>query len=163
MKNENAAVQKLLSVRGSPPVPPRNFQILFAVHAALTLAAGIVLIAAPELIPDAVGIQIETKAYLICYLLAAAELSFAVLSWSGRKLTDAKALRVLINAFIVFHAASGILETYAFAKGASAALWGNIVLRAVVVFLFVYFGLYKLLKINAQTAEDYKNGLAQKN
>ena len=123
---------------------PTNLRILLIFHAAVTFAAAVVLIAAPELIPGAVGIRIEVGAYLICYLLAAAELSIAVLSWSARTLTDAKALRIIVITFIVLHAASGVLEIYAFsAQGLSAAIWGNIVLRAVMVFLFTYFGFYK--------------------
>ncbi len=125
-------------------VQPTNLRILFAVHAALTFAAGVVLIVAPELIPSAVGIHIELGAYLICYLLAAAELSLAVLSWGGRTLSDEKALRVIVLVCIVLHASSAVLEIYAFAKGVSAAIWGNIALRAVIVFLFAYYGFYKM-------------------
>lgn len=122
----------------------KNLRILLIFHAAATFAAAVVLIAAPELIPGAVGIRVEAGAYLICYLLAAAELSIAVLSWSARTLTDAKALRIIVITFIVLHAASGVLEIYAFsAQGLSAAIWSNIVLRAVMVFLLTYFGFYK--------------------
>ena len=129
-------------MNNSPAVPP-NLKLLFAVHAGLTFAAGIVLIVAPEMIPGAVGIRLEPGAYLVCYLLAAAELSLAVLSWGARRFSDAKALRVIVLAFIVFHAASGVLEIRAFFEGVSANVWGNIVVRAAIVFLFAYFGLYK--------------------
>lgn len=131
-------------MNGSLAALPTNLRLLLAVNAVLTFAAGIVLITAPELIPSAVGIRIEPSAYLVCYLLAASELSLAALSWGGRAITDVKALRVIVLACIVLHASSGILEIYAFAKGVSATIWGNIVLRAVVVFLFAYYGLYRI-------------------
>ena len=124
----------------------RDLRILFAAHAVLTFAAGVVLIVAPKLIPSAVGIQIEPSAYLICYLLAAAELSIAFLSWSGRKISDARPLRVIAWTFIAFHAASGFLEIYAYVEGVSAAVLGNVAFRAVAVFLFAYYGIYKLPK-----------------
>ncbi|HJZ55736.1 MAG TPA: hypothetical protein VKE74_12280 [Gemmataceae bacterium] len=116
-------------------------RILFTVHSLLTFAAGVVLVAAPEAIPRAVGIQIEPKAYLLCYLLAAAEFAVSALSWGARTITDAKALRVVVTACIVLHAASGLLEVYAFAAGLSGAVLGNVALRALVVVLFAYFGL----------------------
>lgn len=81
--------------------------ILFTVHAIITFAAGAVLVAWPGAIPRMVGIQIEPNAYLLCYLLAAMEFGVAALSWGARTITDAKALRVIVIAFIVLHAASG--------------------------------------------------------
>jgi len=50
-------------------------------HALVTAAAGIVLVAAPAAIPGTVGIRLETGAELLCYLLAGAEFGFAALSW----------------------------------------------------------------------------------
>lgn len=146
MKNETATAQKTVSINKAlaAAVPPDNLRRLLVVHAILTFAAGIVLIAAPDLIPGAVGIHIEPSANLICYLLAAAELCITVLSWGGRRLSDAKALRVIVWAFLIFHASSGVLEIYAFAGGLSAAIWGNVAVRAVVIFLFAYYGLYRL-------------------
>jgi hypothetical protein len=128
-----------------------DLRIVLSVHAVLTLAAGVVLIGAPDLIPNAVGIRIEPRAYLLCYLLAASELGLAALSWGGRSLKDIKALRLVAITCVVFHASSGILEVYAFAKGVSVLIWGNIALRAVAVLLFVFFGLYKMPKDAAAT------------
>lgn len=146
MKEEITTERRLASMYGSPTAPavPPSLGVLFAVHAALTFAAEVVLIVEPDLIPSAVGIRLDRSAYLICYLLAASELSIAALSWKGRSLTDTKALRVIVIACVVFHSSSGILEIYAFTKGVSAAIWSNIVLRAVVVFLFAYYGLFKM-------------------
>lgn len=137
------AVEKLASVNGSPVAPPPNLRILLTVHAVVTFAAAVVLIAAPALILSAVGASIEPGAYLVCYLLAAAELNIAALSWGARTLSDARAVRVIVTAFIVLHAASAVLEAYAFAaNAASAAIWGNIAVRAAIVFLFAYYGFY---------------------
>src|SRR5215470_7059786 len=117
-----------------------TLRILFTVHAIITFAAGAVLVVWPGAIPSTVGIQIEPKAYLLCYLLAAMEFGVAALSWGARTITDAKALRVIVTSCVVLHAASGLLEVYAFAGGLSGAIWANVALRAVVVALFAYYG-----------------------
>jgi hypothetical protein len=39
---------------------------------------------------------------------------------------------------MVFHASSGILELYAYAHGASVAIVGNVVARAIIVGIFAY-------------------------
>lgn len=149
MDEECSTIEEQSAIKNSTSAVPDNLRILFAVHALLTLAAGVVLIVAPELIPGAVGIKLEPNAYLLCYLLAAAELSIAYLSWSGKKISDVRALRFIITAFIVFHAASGILEIYASAASANAIIRGNVVVRVFIVFLFAYYGFYKMPKIGA--------------
>jgi hypothetical protein len=121
-----------------------NLTKLLTVHAVITLVAGVVLIVVPDLIPSAVGIHIEQRAYLICYLLAAAELSFALLSYYGTKLTDTKGLRLISFTFIAFHLSSAVVEFYAFTQGLSGAIWANIAIRIVAVILFAYYGIYKL-------------------
>src|SRR5262245_16022779 len=90
-----------------------TLRILFGIHAIFTFAAGVVLVAAPSAIPGTIGIQIEPEAYLLCHLLAAAEFGVSALSWGARAVTDAGALRVIVIACIVLHAASGLLEVYA--------------------------------------------------
>jgi hypothetical protein len=118
-----------------------TLRILFGIHAILTFAAGVVLVVAPSAIPGMVGIHIEPGAYLLCYLLAAAEFGVSALSWGARSVTDVRALRVIVIAFIVLHSASGLLEIYAFACGLTRAIWGNIALRVIAVALFTYYGL----------------------
>jgi hypothetical protein len=117
-----------------------NLRRLLIIHTVLTLSAGLVLIAAPELIPRAVGIRIEREAYLLCYLLAAAELSLAALSFLSLRVSDAKAVRTIVVSFLVLHTASAILEILAFFQGVSAKIWGNVALRVIAVLLFLYYG-----------------------
>ena len=119
-----------------------SLRLLFGIHAILTFAAGIVLVTAPGAIPRTVGIPIGPGGYLLCYLLAAAEFSVSVLSWGARAINDAKALRLIVIAFIVLHAASGLLEIRAFAGGLTAAIWANVALRVLAIVLFAYYGLH---------------------
>jgi UPF0716 family protein affecting phage T7 exclusion len=55
----------------------KGLRALLVVHGFITLAAGIVLIVAPGLIPSAVGIHLEPSADLVAYLLASAEFGLA--------------------------------------------------------------------------------------
>ena len=63
-------------------------RILFIAHGIVTAAAGVVLIAAPALIPSAVSIALPPAANLLPYLLGAVELGVAVLSIGAIRLRD---------------------------------------------------------------------------
>ena len=125
-----------------------NFRRLLIIHALVTFAAGVVLIVKPGLIPGAVDIQLDPAAYLICYLLASSEFSMAILSFFGRKLKDAKAIRVIALSCIVLHASSGILEGYALMQGLSPYIWVNIGLRVLAVSLLWYYGYHRTVSRN---------------
>jgi hypothetical protein len=119
-----------------------TLRLLLAFHAVVTFAAGVVLVAAPEAIPSAVGLHIGKEAYMVSYLLAAMEFGVAALSWGARSITDAHALRVIVTALIVVHATSGLLEAYAFiAGGIGGTIWANVAFRLVIIALFANYGL----------------------
>jgi hypothetical protein len=114
-----------------------NFRLLLTLHALVTFAAGVVLIAAPDLIPGAVGAHVPSDAYLVCYLLGAAELAVAFLSFAGRNLRQPEAVRLVIGTMIVFHGCTAAVEVYAFARGVHAGIWANVAVRGVVIALFL--------------------------
>lgn len=114
----------------------RGLRVLLFVHGLITAAAGVVLVVMPGLIPRVVGIHLDSGADLVAYLLAAAEIGFAVLSFGGNVLTDARALRLIAWSCIAFHVVSGVLETYAYFQGVSPTILANVVARVVIVCLF---------------------------
>ena len=114
---------------------------LFLVHGLITLAAGVVLIAAPALIPSVVGIEVAPDAYLVPYLLGAVEVAVAFLSIAAIRLRDAPAIRLVSATFVVMHAVTAVVEVAAIAQGADPLLWGNVALRVVVAGLFAWFGM----------------------
>ena len=116
----------------------RGLRTLLVIHGFITLAAGIVLAIAPDLIPSVVGIRLAPSANLVAYLLAGAEFGFSILSFGGSRLTDPRALRLIVWSCIAFHGASGVLEIYAYAQGMSVAILGNVAARAVIIALFAY-------------------------
>lgn len=125
-------------MKGAMVQPSAALRTLLLAHAAVTAAAAVVLVAAPGLIAGAVGIEAAPGSHLVSYLLAAAEVGFAVLSFRARRLTDAAALRVVVDACVALHAASALLEGYAFARGGvSAAVFANLAARVVIVALFL--------------------------
>ncbi len=121
-----------------------NLKTLFFLHGLVTLAAGIVLVIGPNLIPGVVGISLPSSAYLVPYLLGTAELCIAAVSFGACKFTDDLALRTVAWSFITLHGSTAIIEVYAYTQGLDALIWGNILLRVVAVTLFAYFGIYKL-------------------
>jgi hypothetical protein len=131
------------------PRSTMTLRLLFTVHAMATLAAAIVLVSAPTAIPRTVGIIIPPSAVLLCYLLAAAELCIGVLSWGARYLTDAKAIRLVVASFIVFHGASAVLELWSVMAGLSARIWTNVAVRVLAVTLFTYYGIVRPLPLPA--------------
>ena len=116
----------------------RGLRILLVIHGFITLAASIVLVVAPGLIPGAVGINLEPSADVLAYLLAGAEFGLAVLSFGASRVTDFRALQVIVWSLIAFHGSSGVLEVYAYLQGVDVAIIGNVAARVVIVILFAW-------------------------
>jgi len=120
---------------------PRPLRAVFVVHGLITLAGAVVLAVFPTAIPSAVGITVERPQYLLVYLVGAAELAVAVLSFGATRLTDEAALRLVVTTFVVLHGASGVLDlVYMGVIGLNTTIIANTVLRfaVVAVFLFVW-------------------------
>ena len=125
-------------------------RILLVIHAVITLAAGIVLVAAPGAIPGMVDIALSPGSFLICYLLAGAEFAIAFLSAYGAWCRGAGARHAVIGTLIVFHGSTAALELYALAQGLDARLWANVALRFLVVALFAWLGLLRPPRMRAR-------------
>jgi hypothetical protein len=111
--------------------------VLFA-HGLITLAGAIVLAVFPTAIPSLVGITLERPEYLLVYLVAAAELAVAVLSFGATRLTDPAAVGLVVTTIAVLHGASGILDLlYMGVTEVSVTMVGNAVLRFAVVAVFL--------------------------
>jgi hypothetical protein len=111
---------------------------VFAIHGVITLAGGFVLIVFPTAIPSWVGITITRPDYLLVYLVAAAELAVAVLSFGALRITDWAALGVIVATLGALHATSGILNIgYMALTEPTGTLIANTVLRFAVVTTFL--------------------------
>ena len=117
---------------------PNLLRAVFMVHGFITLAGAVVLTVFPTAIPSAVGITVERPEYLLVYLVGAAELAVAVLSFGATRLTDRAALRLVVTTFVVLHGASGVLDlVYLAVIGPNATIIANTVLRFTVVAVFL--------------------------
>jgi hypothetical protein len=111
---------------------------VFVVHGVITLAGAVVLTVFPTAIPSLVGIDVERPQYLLVYLLGAAELAVAVLSFGAARLTDPTALALIAMTFVVLHGASGLLDlVYMGMTEVNATMIANTVARFAVVVVFV--------------------------
>lgn len=121
-----------------------NLNRLLTIHGIITLAAGLVLMLAPSLIPETVNIKMDKDQYLLCYFLSASEFSLAYLSFYSRKLKDLSAIRVIIMTIIIFHSATLFFELYAQGKGMSNIILVNAAARVIIIILFYYYGIRKV-------------------
>jgi hypothetical protein len=116
----------------------RTLRAVFALHGLITLAGAVVLMVFPKAIPSMVGITITRPDYLLVYLVAAAELAVAVLSFGAIRITDWAALRLIVTTLVVLHSASGVLDiVYMALTEPNATMISNAVLRFVVVAVFL--------------------------
>ena len=117
---------------------PKLLRAVFVVHGLITLAGAVVLMVFPTAIPSLVGITLERQDYLLVYLVGAAELAAAVLSFGATRLTDPAALGLIVTTFVVLHGASGVLDlVYMGVIGPNATIIANAVLRFAVVAVFI--------------------------
>ena len=121
--------------------PMKRLNLLLSVHAAITFVAACVLVWFPSVIPALVGVTLTEGQYLICYLLAAFELSMAYLSWQSRRINDPHALSIVVKTIMLLHGSSAVLELYVALQTMNLALIANIVARIIVCFVFYGFGL----------------------
>ncbi|AGB25086.1 hypothetical protein Mycsm_04867 [Mycobacterium sp. JS623] len=112
----------------------KALRVVFALHGLITLAGAVVLMAFPRAIPSMVGITITRPDYLLVYLVGAAELAVAVLSFGAIRITDWAALRLIVTTLAVLHATSGGLDVvYMALTQPNATMISNTVLRFAVV------------------------------
>ncbi len=114
--------------------PSTLLRVVLVVHGIITLAGALVMTIFPTAIPLAVGISLQPNDYLIVYLVAAAELAAAVLSFGATRLTDRSAVGLIVLTLSVLHGASGLLNLLYMAQtGYSTVLIGNTCARMIAV------------------------------
>ena len=114
--------------------PPTLLRVVFLVHGLITSAGAVVLTVWPAAIPAAVGITMERSDFLVVYLVGAAELAAAVLSFGAMRLTDRGAVGLVVMTLVVLHGASGLLNLlYMAQNGVSTVLIANTCARAAAV------------------------------
>lgn len=125
----------------------RNLKITFGINTFLTLMAFVLFIVSPRLLPDGVGVAVNSSEYFLGYMLGAAELGLATMTLLGIRLTNLQAVRVIAASVIVFHLASaGVLMQVYFAGQSSnpMGLWANVLIpRFGIAIACVYFAFYK--------------------
>jgi hypothetical protein len=114
--------------------PPTLLRAVLGTHGLITMAGAVVLTVWPTAIPEAVGISLQRSDFLVVYLVGAAELAVAVLSFGAMRLVDRSAMRLVITTLVVLHGASGLLNVlYLIQTGTSTVLIANTCARAAAV------------------------------
>jgi hypothetical protein len=120
-----------------------GLKLLFRIHGFITMIAAAVLIFFPAVIPHAAGFELLPGQYLLCYLLGAAELGIAFLSFAAPSVNDKKAIRLIATSFIIFHLATAVLEAVAVFQQWRVEVIINLLMRLLIAFLFWYYGFYR--------------------
>lgn len=108
-------------------------RVVLVIQGVVSLIGAVVMAAAPGALPAAVGITIGRDDYLLPYLLGAAELAVAVLSFGVLRLSDAAAVRLIVMTFVLLHVVSGVLTlVYGVSVGAIGSVIPGIMARFVV-------------------------------
>jgi hypothetical protein len=116
----------------------KALKVVFVLHGLITLAGAVVLMVFPKAIPSMVGITITRPDYLLVYLVGAAELAVAVLSFGALGITDWAALRLIVATLVVLHTTSGLLDiVYIALTQSNSTMISNTVLRFAVVTLLL--------------------------
>ena len=116
----------------------KALRAVFLVHGLITFAGFVALAVFPTAIPSMVGITLERSDYLLVYLVAAAELAVAVLSFGAVRITDWAAVSLIVTTLVVLHATSGILDVvYMALTQPNATIVSNTVLRFAVAAVLV--------------------------
>jgi hypothetical protein len=104
----------------------------------VTAAAGVVLIAAPALIPGTVGVELGDGGVLVPWLLGGTELGIAAISIGAAWLRDGATIRLIAVGFALMHLITALVEVLAVAliPEIDPILWGNVVVRALATVLF---------------------------
>src|SRR5262249_22051084 len=116
----------------------RTARVVLAIHGFITLAAGVVLVAAPKAIPSFVNVDLAPGGFVLCYFIAGAEFGIAFLSFYAAQCRSTESIRLAVLTVIVFHASTAVLEIYALIQGIDPRLWSNVALRLVVIAVFLY-------------------------
>ena len=111
----------------------RGLVALFALNSVAALAAAIVLAFWPGAIPSVAGIALDPSQNLLAYLLAAAELAFAVLAALAIRAEDAEVKRLTAGVLITFHAGSAVAGAAAVTQGAGVVVALNVAVRVLMV------------------------------
>jgi hypothetical protein len=110
----------------------RLLPLLFILHAVITAAGAAVLIVVPTAIPAFVDIPLAPSQYLLTYLLGAAELTVAVVSFGAARLRDVASVRLIVAAFVTLHLTSAAVEVlYALVASAHWIVIANVGVRLV--------------------------------
>ena len=114
-------------------------RLVFIGHGLISLAAGVVLIAAPGAIPATVGLVLDERASLLTGFLGAAQLALGGLSLGAAR-SDDRGMRTAACTFVLWHGTTALVELlWLWRFGAQAVLLVNLLARggAVVVFICV--------------------------
>lgn len=108
---------------------------LVLLNAIAAAAAAVVLVAAPSAIPAVAGVSIKEHQFLLCYLLAGAELAIAALCLCALRSGHGEIMRITAVTLIVLHISTSAFAVFGYAIGSGPGIWFNIGVRVAIALL----------------------------
>lgn len=102
----------------------------------MTGASGVVLLVAPDAIPNAFGLRLNADAHLLCYFYGASELSLCFASLAVARSDDA-VRRAAFGYFALVHLAQAGAAGLAVSRGATGAVLTNAAAHVAIGVLFL--------------------------
>jgi len=107
-----------------------------ALQAALTGATAATLLAAPGVIPAQFGIALPPGGYPVLYLLASAELTFALLSAWALSMGTAQSVLFVAGASALYQGLFGLAGLFAVLKGGAWGVMPNVLAHVAIALIF---------------------------
>lgn len=108
---------------------------LFLLNGVLAGLAAVVLVVAPKAIPAVAGVPLAPPQFLICYLVAGAEIAIAAMCFDALRSMTSEVVQLTARTLIALHVSTSALAIVAIIQGASTGIWWNIGLRIIIALL----------------------------
>ena len=106
---------------------------MFLLNAVAAVLAAAVLVVFPNAIPGVAGLHLAPQEFLLCYLVAGAEVAIATLCIIAFLSHSHETARVTAVTLVALHASTSAFAAFAISQGSSSGIWWNIAARVIIV------------------------------
>jgi len=117
----------------------KKISLLFFINGIFNALGGVLLFLFSDKL--AYGLNISQSANFLWYLLGAASITLAVISFYGVYLKERVSIQAIRISLMTFHGLSALVSVWAITNGMSSLIWINATIHIIFFALFYYFGL----------------------
>ena len=117
----------------------KKLSLLFFINGIFNALGGVLLFFFSDKL--AYGLNISQSANFLWYLLGAASITLAVISFYAAYLREGASIRAVRISLMTFHGLSALVSMWVATNGMSSLIWINATIHIIFFVLFWYFGL----------------------